>query len=137
MPVRITVLGTGYLGATHAACLADLGFEVIGLDTNETQVKALAAGSLPFHEPGLEQLLRSGLDSGRLRFTTTYEEAAEFGDVHFVCVGTPQQPGSDAADLTYLYLCVHALAPLLTRPQISGKGCAPGVKSRVAGRAGR
>jgi len=126
MPVRITVLGTGYLGATHAACLADLGFEVIGLDTNETQVKALAAGSLPFHEPGLEQLLRSGLDSGRLRFTTTYEEAAEFGDVHFVCVGTPQQPGSDAADLTYLYLCVHALAPLLTRPcLVVGKSTVP------------
>jgi UDPglucose 6-dehydrogenase len=72
MPLRITVLGTGYLGATHAMCLAELGFEVIGLDTNETQVKALAAGSLPFHEPDLEELLHGGLRSGRLRFTTSY-----------------------------------------------------------------
>ena len=126
MPVRITVLGTGYLGATHAACLADLGFEVLGLDTNETQVKALAAGSLPFHEPGLEHLLRAGLDSGRLRFTTRYEEAAQFGDVHFACVGTPQQSDTDAADLSYLYACVQALAPLLTRPSlVVGKSTVP------------
>ena len=126
MPVRITVIGTGYLGATHAACLADLGFEVLGLDTNETQVKALAAGSLPFHEPGLEQLLRSGLDSGRLRFTTSYEQVAQFGDVHFVCVGTPQQPGADAANLSYLYACVQALAPLLNRPcLVVGKSTVP------------
>ena len=126
MPVQITVLGTGYLGTTHAACLADLGFEVLGLDTNDTQVKALAAGSLPFHEPGLEQLVRSGLDSGRLRFTTSYEQVAQFGDVHFVCVGTPQQPGADAADLSYLRACVHALAPLLTRPcLVVGKSTVP------------
>ena len=136
MPVRITILGTGYLGATHAACLADLGFEVLGLDTNETQVKALAAGSLPFHEPGLEQLLRSGLDSGRLRFTTSYEQVAQFGDVHFVCVGTPQQPGADAADLSYLHGCVEALAPLLARPcLVVGKSTVPvGTAMILAGR---
>src|SRR5579863_7408079 len=98
MPIRVAVLGVGYLGATHAVCLAEMGFEVLGLDTNETQVKALAAGSLPFHEPGLEQLLRSGLESGRLQFTTSYEQVTHFGDVHFVCVGTPQQPGADDAD---------------------------------------
>jgi UDPglucose 6-dehydrogenase len=126
MSLKITVLGTGYLGATHAACLADLGFEVLGLDTNETQIKALAAGSLPFHEAGLEQLLRSGLDSGRLSFTTSYEQVAQFGDVHFLCIGTPQQPGADAADLSYLYSCVQALAPLLTRPcLVVGKSTVP------------
>ena len=126
MSVHITVLGTGYLGATHAACLAGLGFEVLGLDTNQAQVKALAAGSLPFHEPDLEQLLCAGLDSGRLRFTTSYEEVAQFGDVHFLCVGTPQQPGSDAADLSYLHSCVRALAPLLTRPcLVVGKSTVP------------
>ena len=124
--MQITVIGTGYLGATHAACLADLGFEVLGLDTNDAQVKALAAGSLPFHEPGLEQLLRSGLDSGRLRFTTSYEQVAEFGDVHFVCVGTPQQPGTDTADLSYLHGCIQTLAPLLTRPTlVVGKSTVP------------
>jgi UDPglucose 6-dehydrogenase len=126
MPVRITVLGTGYLGTTHAACLADLGFEVVGLDSNEIQLKALAAGSLPFHEPALEQLLCSGLNSGRLRFTTSYEEVAQFGDVHFVCVGTPQLPGANAADLSYLHSCVQALAPLLTRPcLVVGKSTVP------------
>jgi UDPglucose 6-dehydrogenase len=126
MPPRITVLGTGYLGATHAACLAELGFQVLGVDINESQVTALASGSLPFHEPGLEELLRSGLDSGRLRFSTSYAEAAEFGDVHFVCVGTPQRADSGAADLTHLLACVDALAPLLTRPcLVVGKSTVP------------
>jgi UDPglucose 6-dehydrogenase len=126
MPLRITVLGTGYLGATHAACLAELGFEVLGLDTNEAQVRALAAGKLPFHEPELGEMLRNGLDSGRLHFTTSYDLAAAFGDVHFVCVGTPQQPDSDAADLSHLMSCVDALAPLLDRPcLVVGKSTVP------------
>jgi UDPglucose 6-dehydrogenase len=126
MPLRITVLGTGYLGATHAACLAELGFEVLGLDTNEAQVNALAAGRLPFHEPELEELLRSGLRSGRLRFGTSYADAAAFGDVHFVCVGTPQRADSDAADLSHLMACIDALAPLLDRPcLVVGKSTVP------------
>src|SRR5215471_5555689 len=116
MPLRITVLGTGYLGATHAVCLAELGFEVLGLDTNEAQVKALAAGRLPFHEPDLEELLASSLRSGRLRFSTSYAEAAAFGDVHFVCVGTPQRHNGHSADLTQVEACIDALAPGLTRP---------------------
>jgi UDPglucose 6-dehydrogenase len=126
MPPRITVLGTGYLGTTHAACLAELGFQVLGVDVNEAQVNALAAGTLPFHEPGLEELLRRGLQSGRLRFSTSYAEAAEFGDVHFVCVGTPQQADSGAADLSYVLACVDALAPGLTRPcLVVGKSTVP------------
>jgi len=126
MPSRITVLGTGYLGATHAACMAELGFEVLGLDVNPGQVSALASGVLPFHEPGLEELLRSGLASGRLRFTTSYEEVAAFGDVHFVCVGTPQRPDSAAADLSHVLACAGALAPNLTRPcLVVGKSTVP------------
>jgi UDPglucose 6-dehydrogenase len=126
MPLRITVLGTGYLGATHAMCMAELGFDVVGLDADETQVKALAAGSVPFHEPGLEELLHRGLSSGRLRFTTSYAEAAEFGDIHFVCVGTPQRAGSSGADLSYLWACIDALAPRLTRPcLVVGKSTVP------------
>jgi UDPglucose 6-dehydrogenase len=136
MPLRITVLGTGYLGATHAACLAELGFDVLGLDTNEAQVGALASGRLPFHEPELQQLLESGLRSGRLRFSTSYAEAGAFGDVHFVCVGTPQRPDSNAADLSHLMACIDALAPQLDRPcLVVGKSTVPvGTSEIVADR---
>ncbi|HZC40345.1 MAG TPA: UDP-glucose/GDP-mannose dehydrogenase family protein [Streptosporangiaceae bacterium] len=139
MPRRLTVLGTGYLGTTHAACLAELGFDVLGLDADPARVRALAAGRLPFHEPGLEELLASGLSSGRLRFTTCYEEAAAFGDVHFVCVGTPQRRGSGGADLSQLYGCIDALAPLLTRPcLVVGKSTTPaGTAGALAGRLAR
>ena len=92
------MLGTGYLGATHAICMAVLGYEVLGLDVDESKVDRLNSGEVPFFEPGLPEQLTKALESGRLRFTTSYEEAAEFGDVHFVCVGTPQQQGSYAAD---------------------------------------
>ncbi|HEY3955805.1 MAG TPA: UDP-glucose/GDP-mannose dehydrogenase family protein [Streptosporangiaceae bacterium] len=136
MPLRLTVLGTGYLGATHAACMAELGFDVMGLDTDETRASALAAGRLPFFEPGLGPLLEQGLSSGRLRFTTSYAEAADFGDVHFICVGTPQQDGSGRADLSQLNGCVDALAPLLTRPcLVVGKSTVP--VNTAAGVAGR
>ncbi|MWA06647.1 nucleotide sugar dehydrogenase [Actinomadura sp. LD22] len=135
MTQRLTVIGTGYLGATHAACMADLGFEVLGLDADKDKIARLADGDLPFYEPGLEPVLRRGLDSGRLRFTTSYEEAAEFGDVHFLCVGTPQKTGEYAADLTYVDAAVGALAPLLHRPcLIVGKSTVPvGTAARLAG----
>jgi len=94
---RLTVFGTGYLGTAHAACLASLGFEVLGVDVDAARASALQAGTLPFYEPGLEPLLRAGLHGGRLSFTTSYPDAAEFGDVHFICVGTPQRPGSGGA----------------------------------------
>ncbi|WP_272499054.1 UDP-glucose dehydrogenase family protein [Actinomadura litoris] len=126
MAHRLTVIGTGYLGATHAACMADLGFEVLGLDMDEEKVARLSAGDLPFYEPGLEPVLRRGLENGRLRFTSSYAEAAEFGDVHFLCVGTPQKSGEYAADLTYVNAAVEALAPLLTRPcLVVGKSTVP------------
>jgi UDPglucose 6-dehydrogenase len=136
VPLRLTVLGTGYLGATHAACMAELGFEVLGLDTDESRAGALAEGRLPFYEPGLDPLLERGLASGRLRFTSSYAEAAEFGDVHFICVGTPQQEGSGRADLSQLNGCVNALAPLLTRPcLVVGKSTVPaGTAAGLAGR---
>src|SRR5271169_603260 len=91
---HITVIGTGYLGTAHAACLAEMGFHVLGMDADSAKVGALSRGVLPFYEPGLEPLLRSGLKSGRLSFTTSYAEAAAFGDLHFICVGTPQRAGS-------------------------------------------
>jgi len=125
-PPRITVFGTGYLGAAHAACLASLGLDVLGVDIDAARVGALAAGRLPFYEPGLEPLLHEGLRSGRLRFTTSYPAAAEFGDVHFICVGTPQRPGSPGADLSQFEACFAGLAPLLRRPcLVAGKSTVP------------
>ncbi|MEU8346835.1 UDPglucose 6-dehydrogenase [Actinomadura meyerae] len=134
MTHRLTVIGTGYLGATHAACMADLGFEVLGLDVDAERIARLAAGDLPFYEPGLEPVLRRGLETGRLRFTTSYKEAAEFGDVHFLCVGTPQKAGEYAADMRYVDDAVASLAPLLNRPcLIVGKSTVPvGTAARLA-----
>ncbi len=121
----VSVLGTGYLGATHAACLAAWGHEVIGVDTDEARTRCLAGGAAPFHEPGLDPLLRNGVGSGRLRFSTRLADAAD-ADVHFVCVGTPQQAGSDAADLAALWTLVRELAPLLRRPcVVVGKSTVP------------
>ncbi|HEX4813343.1 MAG TPA: UDP-glucose/GDP-mannose dehydrogenase family protein [Nonomuraea sp.] len=134
MPYRLTVIGTGYLGITHAACMADLGFEVLGLDIDVDKISRLNDGELPIHEPGLEPVLRRGLESGRLRFTTSYAEAAEFGDVHFICVGTPQKRGEYAADVSYMDAAVEALAPLLDREcLVVGKSTVPvGTAERLA-----
>jgi nucleotide sugar dehydrogenase len=123
---RLTVLGTGYLGTTHAACMADLGFEVLALDIDKERVERLSAGELPFYEPGLEPILRDNLANGRLRFTLSYDEVADFGDVHFVCVGTPQKSGEYAADMTYVNDAVTALAPRLSRAcLVVGKSTVP------------
>ncbi len=123
---RLTVLGTGYLGATHAICMAVLGYDVLGVDTDRRKIEALAAGEVPFFEPGLPEMLQKALDSGRLRFTTDLTEAGEFGDVHFVCVGTPQKAGSHAADLRYVEGVVRDLAPYLRRRcLIVGKSTVP------------
>ena len=124
---RLTVLGTGYLGMTHAACMASEGFEVLGLDIDAEKVARLNAGDVPIFEPGLEELVKAGLSSGLLRFTTSYEEAAAFGDVHFVCVGTPQRrDGHDGADLSLVEACMDGRGPGLTRPcLIVGKSTVP------------
>jgi UDPglucose 6-dehydrogenase len=111
--LRITVLGTGYLGATHAACMAELGFEVLGLDVDKRKIDQLAEGKIPFFEPGLSELLAKHVTSGRLRFTTSYEQAGAFGDVHFLCVGTPQKRGEFAADMTYVNAATASLLPHL------------------------
>ncbi|MER5767372.1 UDP-glucose dehydrogenase family protein [Streptomyces sp. NPDC001985] len=132
---RLTVIGTGYLGATHAVCMAALGFEVLGVDVDPGKIERLNAGEVPFFEPGLPELLGKALDSGRLRFTTGPEEAGEFGDVHFVCVGTPQRQGSHAADLTHVDASVEALARHLRRPSlVVGKSTVPvGTAARLTG----
>ena len=135
MAPRLSVIGTGYLGATHAACMADLGFEVLGLDVDPDKIARLSAGEAPFYEPGLVEVLRRALDSGRLRFTTSFAEVAEFADVHFLCVGTPQKRGSYAADLTYVDAALTSLAVHLSRPcLVVGKSTVPvGTADRLAG----
>ena len=99
MKLRISVIGTGYLGAVHAACMAELGHDVLGVDTDQRKIAALAEGTAPFYEPGLGDMLVSTVGSGKLRFSTSLAEAARFAEVHFICVGTPQMPGALGADL--------------------------------------
>ena len=126
MTLRLTVLGCGYLGATHAASMAELGFEVLGMDVDAAKVATLNDSRVPFYEPDLEPLLRKHVESGRLRFTTSYEEVAAFGDVHFLCVGTPQRPGEYAADMKYVDGVVEGIAPFLDRPTlVVGKSTVP------------
>ncbi|UGY91788.1 UDP-glucose dehydrogenase family protein [Streptomyces gobiensis] len=141
MAPRITVIGTGYLGATHAAAMAELGFEVLGLDVVPEKIELLSRARVPMYEPGLEELLArhvAGIEgaSGRLRFTTSYAEAAEFGDIHFVCVNTPQKRGEYACDMSYVDSAIESLAPLLTRPAlVVGKSTVPvGSAARIAAR---
>ena len=88
-PLRLSVIGTGYLGATHAACMAELGFEVIGLDVDPRKIEILRSGRVPFYEPGLDEVLARNIAAGRLTFTDSWPEVAAFADVHFICVGTP------------------------------------------------
>jgi UDPglucose 6-dehydrogenase len=124
--LRLSVIGTGYLGATHAACMAELGYDVIGYDVDEAKIAMLRGGQVPFFEPGLPDLLTKQVNSGRLRFTTDIAEVAGFADVHFICVGTPQMKDSFAADLRYVHAAVDSLAPLLTRESlVVGKSTVP------------
>ncbi|QNS05840.1 UDP-glucose dehydrogenase family protein [Streptomyces xanthii] len=140
MPLKITVIGTGYLGATHAAAMAELGFEVLGLDVVPEKIEMLTRGEVPMYEPGLEELLRkhvAGIEgsSGRLRFTMDFAEVAEFGDVHFVCVNTPQKHGEYACDMSYVDSAFGALAPhLKPGALVVGKSTVPvGSAERLAG----
>ncbi len=118
MTLRISVIGTNYLGANTAAGMAEFGFEVIGVEINESRVKLLNDGRAPLYEPGLDPLLKKHTDSGRLRFTTDYREIADWADVHFICVGTPQSDGDYAADLSQVDSVVDMLAPHLTKPTL-------------------
>ncbi|WBU36795.1 UDP-glucose dehydrogenase family protein [Homoserinibacter sp. YIM 151385] len=131
--MKISVIGCGYLGAVHAACMAELGHDVIGIDVDPGKVATLAAGSAPFFEPGLPELLASGRDSGRLRFSTDMAEAAG-AEVHFVAVGTPQQAGSEAADLRFVDAAIDALLPHLgAGALVVGKSTVPvGTAARLA-----
>ncbi|MBA1837818.1 nucleotide sugar dehydrogenase [Corynebacterium sp. zg912] len=124
--MRMTVIGTGYLGATHAACMAELGHEVLGVDVDENKIEALKNSKVPFYEPGLPEVLERNIDAGRLSFTTDYAQAAAFANVHFIGVGTPQQRGSYAADTRYVEAVIDDLVPQLEGEHlILGKSTVP------------
>ncbi|KDF00297.1 UDP-glucose 6-dehydrogenase [Mycolicibacterium aromaticivorans JS19b1 = JCM 16368] len=124
--MRCTVFGTGYLGATHAAGMAELGHEVVGIDIDPGKIAKLSAGDIPFYEPGLAKMLQDNLSAGRLQFTTDYDVAADFADVHFLGVGTPQKKGEYGADLRHVNAVIDELVPRLTRPSvIVGKSTVP------------
>lgn len=123
--MRLSVIGTGYLGATHAACMASLGHEVVAVDVDAGKIEQLQRGELPFFEPGLAQLVRQQLASGRLRFTTDIAQAAG-AQVHFLCVGTPQKPSAYAADMSQVWSSVAQLAEHLDQPTlVVGKSTVP------------
>jgi len=132
--MRISVIGCGYLGAVHAACMAKLGHEVVGIDVDEQKIEELSNARAPFFEPGLEELLREVQETNRLTFTTDMS-LAERSSVHFICVGTPQKKGENAADLTYVDAATTGLLPYLSAGDIVvGKSTVPvGTASRLAG----
>src|SRR5690606_25759113 len=133
--MRLSVIGCGYLGAVHAAAMADLGHEVVGVDVDAAKVEMLAAGKAPFHERGLPELLESAGTTGRLRFTTDAAAAAG-AQVHFICVGTPQKRGEPGADLRYVEAAVESLLPHLEPGDVVvGKSTVPvGTAQQVADR---
>lgn len=131
--MRISVIGCGYLGAVHAAAMASLGHEVVGIDVDERKVDALRAGRAPFFEPGLPELLLEAGAGGGLTFGTDIAAVAG-ARVHFVCVGTPQMAGEFRADLSYVDASVTSLVPYL-RPGdvVVGKSTVPvGTAERLA-----
>jgi len=110
MTLKVSVIGTGYLGATHAACMSSLGFSVIGVDVDPAKIALLNQGKVPFYEPELEELLAAEIKSGRLSFSSDMAAVADC-DVHFICVGTPQQKDGLAADMTFVNAALEAVAP--------------------------
>ena len=135
MALKISVIGTGYLGATHAACISSLGFEVVGIDTDSSKVAALQKGKVPFYEPDLEDLLASEIASGRLTFSDSFDAVTD-ADVHFICVGTPQVKDGLAADMTYVNGALESIAPLIKAGSlVVGKSTVPvGTATRLRNR---
>lgn len=131
--MRISVIGCGYLGAVHAACMAKLGHHVVGIDVDPKKISALSSAKAPFYEPGLDELLREVQATGRLSFTSEMSEAAG-STVHFVCVGTPQKKGENGADMTYVDAAIDSLLPYLEPGNIVvGKSTVPvGTAARLA-----
>src|SRR5215210_7115094 len=131
--MKISVIGCGYLGAVHAASMAELGHDVVGIDVDEAKIATLRAAKPPFYEPGFEELLERTLATGRLRFSADMADAAG-AKLHFVCVGTPQKRGEYAADLRYVEAAVESLIDALKPGDlVAGKSTVPvGTAARLA-----
>ena len=124
--MKITVIGLGYLGATHAIAMAELGHDVIGIEANPKRLSDLQNGVVPFFEPGLDEALQSVIAKGNIKFQEDHTEESREADLHFLCVGTPQLPGSYAANTEYLHQAVKALAPYLREDAVvAGKSTVP------------
>ena len=124
--MKVTVIGLGYLGATHAVAMAELGHEVIGIEPDSKKLESLAAGILPFHEPGLDAALPKAIASGKLTFQSEHNDDSASADLHFICVGTPQTKGSDAADTTYVVAAAKELAKWIKPTAVvAGKSTVP------------
>jgi UDPglucose 6-dehydrogenase len=124
--MKVTVIGLGYLGATHAVAMAELGHEVIGIEPDSKKLESLAAGVLPFHEPGLDAALPKAISSGKLTFQSEHNNDSASADLHFICVGTPQTKGSDAADTTYVVAAAKELAKWIKPTAVvAGKSTVP------------
>ena len=124
--MKVTVIGLGYLGATHAVAMAELGHEVIGIEPDSSKLESLRAGILPFHEPGLDKALTKVLRESRITFQANHDAVSASADLHFICVGTPQTKGSDAADTSYVVAAAKELAAWI-RPDavVAGKSTVP------------
>ncbi len=135
MALKISVIGTGYLGATHAACMSSLGFEVIGIDVDPSKIATLSHGEIPFYEPGLDTLLKEQVASGRLKFSSDFSDAADC-DVHFICVGTPQVKDGLAADMTFVNASLEAVGAIVKNGAlVVGKSTVPvGTAARLRAR---
>jgi len=115
--MKITVVGTGYVGLVGAACLAEVGNYVLGLDVNPEKIRILKEGGIPIHEPGLLEIVRRNVENGRLSFTTNIEEAVHFGEVQFIAVGTP--PDEDgSADLQYVTEAARNIGRFMTSEKV-------------------
>ena len=124
--MKITVIGLGYLGATHAVAMAELGHQVIGIEPDSKKREALDAGRLPFFEPGLDKALVDVIEKGRIEFKAEHDESSKEAELHFICVGTPQTQGSNAADTRYLFAAIESLAPFLGQDSVVvGKSTVP------------
>ncbi|PLK48247.1 UDP-glucose/GDP-mannose dehydrogenase family protein [Uliginosibacterium sp. TH139] len=110
--MKITVVGTGYVGLVSGACLAEVGNDVLCLDVNPEKIRVLKDGGIPIHEPGLDQVVARNVAAGRLHFTTDIEEAVRFGTIQFIAVGTP--PDEDgSADLQYVLAAARNIGRLM------------------------
>jgi len=126
MAMKITVIGLGYLGATHAVAMAKVGHQVIGIEPNQQKIDSLVQGKAGFFEPGLDEELAKQIAGGRIEFKLAHDESSRDADIHFICVGTPQTSGSMAADTRYLESAIRDVAPYLRSDAlVVGKSTVP------------